>query len=371
MKRIIAVGLLLTIAFSGQLMAVEKLMFLSSDNEVHSLYYYNPIKGETENVISYPVNDVVGYDVTPDGGLLVFSVINPVENDRLSLRLETSEYPYEDENIIMTYAVNSYETVRGQYKIAVDPKAEYVACVDTLGTMMIDLDQNQKKYIFTHNPNEDTVVCGGFYNWGGEFSPDGSKFCLKSYCIANRQRYDVYDLENRSYFKITDQSNFTGFAWLTDSEGILISSNSCGQTGGLFVSDLTPGNGLINLTECRLSSARCNKYFKDFYSRFYYPQMIDSARLLVFAAGHKIDGTLLQDVIIIDQEEQVITQVFSGEVVEMKMSPSGRYLAAVINPCRLKSEGSLYIYDFRTNHGEYVNQEDMTCSQLNWVDLPY
>jgi hypothetical protein len=239
-----------------------------------------------------------------------------------------------------------------------------------MGTMLIDIDKNQKQYIFTHNPKENASICESFYNWGGEFSPDGSKFCLKSYCVANRQRYDVYDLKDKSYFNIYDQPNFTGFAWLMNSDGILISSNSCGETGGLYVSDLTSGSDLINLTECRLSSAKCNKYFKDFYSQFYYPQMIDENMLLVFAAGYKVDGTELKDVIIIDQEEQMITQVFSADVVELSMSPSGRYLAAVINPCRLEHEGQLYIYDFNTNRGEYINSSDSTCSQLHWLNLP-
>jgi len=348
--------------------AGEKLTFISKMDNVPNIYLYDPASGVMDSVTDYPINGVAGYDITPDGRLMVVSVINPVSPGFLGLRLITMKYPYEEENIVMTYAAESWDAVRREYKVAVDPSGRYVVCVDTMGTMLIDLEKEEKRYIFTHSIFPEDSVCKAFRNWGGEFSPDGKQVCVQSYCLANRLRFDVYDLATREYRNIYELSNITGYSWLPASDGLLLSANSCGGSAGLHIADLQSSRPLINLEVCNLASARCNKYFEDFYSDFELPQVLDENRFMVYARGVKVDGTVLNDVFIIDQETQVITKVLNGEFIELKMSPSERFWVGILNPNPRAKQGKMFIYDFGTKLGGFIREEDSTCSQIDWIN---
>lgn len=360
-----AVILLLT----GSLFAGEKLAFLSESTQVPNIYLFDPTTNAIDTITNYPLNGVAGYEFTPDGKLLASAVINPVSDNLLGLKLVTREYPYEYEKIVMTFFAKSWDAVRDQYKVAVNPAGTYVACVDTFGTMLVNLDEETLRYIFTHRHLQGEGVCESYYNWGGEFSPNGESFCLQSYCIANRVRYDVYNLVKQEYRNIHELDNITGFSWLSGSDGLLLSANSCGESAGLYIADLAPETPLINLEVCNLARAKCNKYFKEFYSEFLLPQVLGDEKFLVYACGIKYDGTVLNDVFIIDQESQVITEVIKRPYIELNMSPSGRYLAGVINPNPEAKKGTIFIYDFDTKLSSDIADGDSTCSQIQWIDL--
>lgn len=369
MKRIICLTVLIGILSVLPLQAEEKLTFISNADKVPKIFIYDPAGATMDSITDYSNNGVAGYDITPDGRLMVTAMINPVSEDYLGLRLVTREYPYERERIVMTYAAPGWEALRYQYKLAVDPTGRYAVCVDTLGTLLVDLNNEEIRYIFTHKIEPNNGVCEAYQNWGGEFSPDGGKICVMSYCIANRQRYDIYDLNTRMYRNVYEMSNFTGFSWLPQSDGLLLSANSCGEAAGLYVADLVNSRPMINLEVCNLASATCNKYFKEFYSEFALPQILDENRMIVHARGVRVNGQVLNDVFIIDQETQVLTEVINGDFIELKMSPSERYLVGIINSNPAAGEGELYIYDFGTKLGGYIREGDKACSQIDWINV--
>jgi hypothetical protein len=369
MKKIIFSGILIGILSVLPAHAGEKLTFISSAENVPRIFIYDPAGAVMDSITDYSNTGVAGYDITPDGRLMVTAMINPVSEDYLGLRLVTREYPYIRERIVMTYAAPGWDALRNKYKLAIDPTGQYAVCVDTLGTLLVDLQKEEIRYIFTHKAKPNNGVCEAYQNWGGEFSPDGGKVCVRSYCIANRQRYDIYDLKTREYRNVYELSNLTGFSWLPQSDGLLLSANSCGESAGLYVVDLADSEPLINLEVCNLASATCNQYFKEFYSEFALPQVLDENRLMVHARGVKVSGKVLDDVFIIDQETQVITEVVCGDFIELKMSPSERYLVGVLNTNPNATEGKLYIYDFGTKLGGYIREGDMTCSQIDWIDI--
>jgi len=354
---------------SGFLAADERLLFISEDEMVPNLYMYDPGANSFDTVTSYPINGVAGYDITPDGRMLATAVLNPVSEQFLGLKLVTRAYPYQYEKIVMTFVVDGWDAVRNQYKVAIDPSGKYVACVDTMGTMLVNLDQETIKYIFTHQERPDMGVCGSYYNWGGEFSPDGSSFCLQSYCIANRPRFDIYIIDSVAYRNIYELDNITGFSWLAGSDGLLLSANSCGESAGLYIADLSPSVPLINLEVCNLAQAKCNIYFEELYSEFLLPQVLGEEKFMVYAKGVKYDGTVLNDLFIVDQESQVITEMVKRPYIEVLLSPSGRYLAGVVNPNPLAKHGRLFIYDSETNLSTDIQEAGSSCSQIQWMDL--
>jgi WD40 repeat protein len=362
---VMAIIFLLTAALNAE----EKLAFISESTRVPNIYLFDPTTNAIDTVTSYPLDGVAGYEFTPDGKLLATAVYNPVSENLLGLKLVTWVYPYDYDKIVMTFYAKSWDAVRQQYKVAVNPAGTYVACVDTFGTMLVNLEEETLRYIFTHRQQAEEGVCGSYYNWGGEFSPDGQSFCLQSYCIANRVRYDVYNMAMQEYRNIYELDNITGFSWLYGSDGLLLSANSCGESAGLYIADLSPEIPLINLEVCNLAQAKCNQYFKEFYSEFLLPQVLGEEKFLVYARGVKSDGTILNDVFIIDQESQVITEVIKRPYIELKMSPSGRYLAGVINRNPIAKNGTIFIYDFDTKLSSDIGDGDSTCSQIQWIDL--
>ncbi len=369
MKRYILPAVLICLLMAGYLAADERLLFISEDTKVPNIYMYDPAVNSFDTITSYPINGVAGYDITPDGRMLATAVTNPVTEEYLGLKLVTRAYPYDYEKIVMTFVVDSWDAVRDEYKVAIDPAGKYVACVDTMGTILVNLDQETIKYIFTHRERPNMGVCESYYNWGGEFSPDGNSFCLQSYCVANRLRFDVYTIDSATYRNIYELDNITGFSWLTGSDGLLLSANSCGESAGLYIADLSPSIPLINLEVCNLARARCNKYFKKLYSEFILPQVLGEEKYLVYAKGVEYDGTILNDLFIVDQREQIITEVVKRPYIEVRMSPSGRYLAGVVNPNPLENHGRLFLYDNETNLSSDIWDHDSTCMQIQWIDL--
>ncbi len=369
MKRYTLPVVLIVFFMSGFLAADERLLFISEADMVPNLYMYDPEANSFDTITSYPINGVAGYDITPDGRLLATAVMNPVAEQYLGLKLVTRAYPYDYEKIVMTFVVDGWDAVRDQYKVAIDPSGKYVACVDTMGTMLINLDEETIKYIFTHGEQPDRGVCESYYNWGGEFSPDGNSFCLQSYCVANRLRFDVYTIDSVTYRNIYELNNITGFSWLAGSDGLLLSANSCGESAGLYIADLSPSIPLINLEVCNLARAKCNIYFEELYSEFMFPQVLGEEKFMVYARGVKYDGTVLNDLFIVDQESQLIREMVQQQYIEVLMSASGRYLAGVINPNPLAKNGRLFIYDNETSLSTNIWEQDSTCSQIQWIDL--
>jgi hypothetical protein len=369
MKRVLTLLAVLLLVFAVQATAGEKLAFIGAYEQVSNVFLYNPDNDQIQNITAYPLNGVAGYDLTPDGKLLVTAVRNPVTDKHLGLKLTTWPYPYHYEQVVMTYYAESWEAVRNQYKVAVDPTGKYVVCVDTLGALLVDLEEELIKYIFTHKQDNSTGgVCDVWQNWGGEFSSDGSSICMLSYCIANRMRYDIYNLSTLEYRHVYEVPNVTGFSWMPGSDGLLLSANSCGEAAGLYVADLDHETPLINLAVCNLGSAKCNRYFRQFYSEFYLPQVLSENSFMVYARGVKVDGTVLSDVFIIDQEENVVTQALTGDFIELKLSPSGKYLAGIVNPNLTEKQGEIFVYNFETGIRSYIKEEDNTCSQVQWIE---
>ncbi len=368
MKRISILALVLILLMSVSLLASEKLAFISSHDKVPNIYLFDPETGEIDTLTNYPLNGVLAFDMTPDGQFLVSLVHNPVTDGRkLGLKLVTRKYPFNRERIVMTYQAESWEALRNRCHVAVDPQGRYVTCVDTMGTMLVDLAKEEIKYIFSHRKNEGSGLCESYYNWGGEFSPDGKKFCLQSYCIANLQRFDIYNLETREYQNIYELPNLTGFEWLPTSDAILLTGNACGESPGLYIAE--QGAPLLSLEVCNLTRAQCNKYLGEFYSNFTLPQVVGDSRFLVRAEGVTYDGEVLDDVYIIDQSEQVITEIVAGDYRELRLSPSGKYMAGVINPNPKAVEGRLFLHNFQTNQSDYIFEGDSTCFEIEWVEF--
>jgi hypothetical protein len=92
--------------------------------------------------------------------------------------------------------------------------------------------------------------------------------------------------------------------------------------------------------------------------------------MLIYARrGDEGDGTILRDVMIVDQSKQLITKIVTGEYIEIELSPSGRYLACIAADCPSRTKGQLFIYDFQTNQGSFVRAGRLYCSHLGLVRL--